>query len=153
MAGTPQLPEPTPEHAPQPPPGPARILVVEDDAALSRLIEALLASAGHSVQTAGDGESALDAIRDGRPALILLDLTIPKLNGWQVLERLQQAGDPTPVILLTGNYAAGQRALGAGVAASLLKPFDVDELLVTVERLLRPRPSAEPADPEQRSDQ
>jgi two-component system response regulator MprA len=138
MAGSPQPSDPTPEHAQeQPQPQPARVLLVEDDTALARLMEALLISAGHSVQTVGDGESALDAIRDRRPALILLDLTIPKLNGWQVLERLQEAGDATPVILFTGNYAASQRAQSAGVAAAILKPFDVDELLATVEGLLQ----------------
>ena len=138
MAGSPQPSDPTPEHAQeQPHSNPARILVVEDDGALARLMEALLVSAGHSVQTVGDGESALDAIRDHRPALILLDLTIPKLTGWQVLEQLQEAGDATPVILFTGNHAASQRAQSAGVAAAILKPFDVDELLATVDRLLQ----------------
>lgn len=142
MTGSPQPSDPTPKRAQETPRSqPAPILVVEDDSALARLMEALLISAGHSVQTVGDGESALDAIRDGRPALILLDLTIPKLNGWQVLEQLQEAGDATPVILLTGNYAASQRAQSAGVAAAILKPFDVDELLVTVDRLLQTRDS------------
>jgi DNA-binding response OmpR family regulator len=136
MAGTPQPPDPTPEHAPPPPPAARTILVVEDDTALARLMEALLSSAGHSVQTVGDGESAIAAVRDARPALVLLDLTIPKLDGWQVLERLHAAGDAPPVVLFTGNYAASERAEGAGVAAAILKPFDVDELLATIDRLL-----------------
>jgi DNA-binding response OmpR family regulator len=120
------------------------ILVVEDDTALARLMEALLSSAGHAVQVVGDGESAVAAVRDVRPALVLLDLTIPKLDGWQVLERIRAGGDPPPVVLFTGDYAAGRRAQGAGVAASILKPFDVDELLATVERLLEPANDTSP---------
>jgi len=137
MAGSPQRPDPTPDHAPRPSEsGPTRILVVEDDRALARLMEALLTSAGHIVEVVGDGESAIKAVGASRPDLILLDLTIPKLTGWQVLEQLQASGDAPPVVLFTGNYAAGQRAQSAGVAAAILKPFDVDELLATVERLL-----------------
>lgn len=148
MAGSPTVPDPIPDHAPRQSVA-HPILVVEDDTALARLMEALLTSAGHTVRIAGDGESAIAAVRDARPALVLLDLTIPKLDGWQVLERLRAGGDPPPVVLFTGDYAAGRRARHAGVAASILKPFDVDELLATVERLLAPAndnsPPSEPA--------
>jgi DNA-binding response OmpR family regulator len=138
MAGSSQPSDPTPERASQQSQSkPAHILVVEDDTALARLMEALLASAGHSVQTVGDGESALEVVRTHRPALLLLDLTIPKLNGWQVLEQLQATADPPPVVLFTGNHTASRRAQSAGVAAAILKPFDVDELLATVDRLLK----------------
>ncbi|MGD9895168.1 MAG: response regulator transcription factor [Dehalococcoidia bacterium] len=140
MAGTPNPAEPASGRAPRPTAAPP-ILVVEDDTALARLMEALLTSAGHTVRTVADGESAVTAVRDARPALVLLDLTIPKLDGWQVLERLRAGGDAPPVVLFTGDHSASRRAHQAGVAAAILKPFDVDELLATVERLL-----ATPAD-------
>ena len=143
MAGTPTSPDPMPIRAPRQPAA-RPILVVEDDTALARLMEALLSSAGHVVRTVCDGASAVAAVRDTRPALVLLDLTIPRLDGWQVLERIRAGGDPPPVVLFTGDYAAGRRAQNAGVAASILKPFDVDELLDTVERLLVPENDAAP---------
>jgi DNA-binding response OmpR family regulator len=67
---------------------------------------------------------------------VLLDLTLPKLDGWEVLDRLRAMGDAPPVVLFTGHHAATERALDAGAAAAILKPFDVDDLLATVERLL-----------------
>jgi DNA-binding response OmpR family regulator len=112
------------------------ILVVEDDAPLARLMEALLDSAGYRVISVGDGESALASVHSNRPDLMLLDLTLPKLDGWEVLDRLQTTEHAPPVILFTGHHAAGDRALQAGAAAAILKPFDVDDLLDTVERLL-----------------
>ncbi|HET8647928.1 MAG TPA: response regulator [Vicinamibacteria bacterium] len=130
MADTLQPPETAPADGPL-------ILVVEDDAPLARLIEALLDSAGYRVISAGDGERALESVRSDHPALVLLDLTLPKLDGWEVLERLRAAGGcRPPVILFTGHHAALDRALEAGAAAAILKPFDVDDLLNTVERLL-----------------
>jgi DNA-binding response OmpR family regulator len=142
MAGTASSPDPMSGRAPRQPAA-QPILVVEDDTALARLMEALLSSAGHTVRTVGDGESAVAAVRDARPALVLLDLTIPKLDGWQVLERLRAGGNAPPVVLFTGDHTASRRAQNAGVAAAILKPFDVDELLATVERLLAPSSDAD----------
>ena len=127
--GAPQQPNPT---------GPT-VLVVEDDLPLARLMEALLESAGYRVRCVTDGQSALDAVLSSRPALILLDLTLPQLDGWQVLERLQAAGNAPPVVLLTGHTRVSGRAESAGAAAVILKPFDIDDLLATVERLLAER--------------
>ena len=113
-----------------------QILVVEDDQPLARLMEALLESAGYHVRSVGDGESALEVVDAERPALVLLDLTLPRLDGWDVLDRLRERADAPPVILFTGYHAASHRATSAGAAAAILKPFDVDDLLATVERLL-----------------
>ena len=120
------------------PPDAARqtVLVVEGDLPLARLIEALLESAGYCLRCVGDGQSALDAVQASRPALILLDLTLPRLDGWEVLERLRAAGDAPPVVLLTGHTRVSGRAASAGAAATVLKPFDIDDLLATVERLI-----------------
>ena len=133
MADAPQPSETAPANGPS-------ILVVEDDVPLARLMEALLDSAGYRVIGAGDGERALASMQTDRPALVLLDLTLPKVDGWQVLERLRGIDDAPPVILFTGHRAAIERALAAGAAAAILKPFDVDDLLTTVERLIEEQP-------------
>ncbi|MGH2585371.1 MAG: response regulator transcription factor [Dehalococcoidia bacterium] len=136
MVGTPYPLDPAHGNATAQPEPPAHILVVEDDLALARLIEALLASAGYDVRTAGDGERALESARAEKPALVLLDLTLPRIDGWEVLARLRAMPDPPPVVLFTAHHAAEERARAAGAAAAILKPFDVDDLLETVRRLL-----------------
>jgi DNA-binding response OmpR family regulator len=125
-----------PQPSEEPPVDGAAILVVEDDVPLARLMEALLESAGYRVVSVGDGEAALTSLQEDRPALMLLDLTLPRLDGWEVLERLRGVRGAPPVILFTGHHAAIDRALSAGAAAAILKPFDVDDLLDTVERLI-----------------
>ena len=127
---------PRPDEAAPPDPAGQEVLVVEDDRSLARLIEALLESAGYRVRSAADGQSALDAVRARRPALVLLDLSLPRLDGWEVLARLRAEADPPPVVLLTGHARLADRAASEGAAAALLKPFDVDELLHTVARLI-----------------
>ncbi len=116
--------------------GQARILVVEDERTLARLLEALLRSAGYEVSSVHDGEPALDAVRTARPDLILLDATLPKLDGWAVLARLRNQRDAPPVVIISAHPGAEARALSSGAAAAVRKPFDVDDLLDTIERLL-----------------
>ena len=143
-----QRPPPHDSTAPSAPTGAERpILVVEDDEPLARLIEALLESAGHRVQTAGDGEHALAAVERDAPALVLLDLTLPTIDGWEVLDRLRGTEMPPPVILLSGHPDAVERARVAGAAAAVLKPFDIDDLLDTVARILAEQTAAPPASP------
>lgn len=112
------------------------VLVVEDDLSLARLLEALLESAGYASRLVGDGHAALDAVRGEHPVLVLLDLSLPRMDGWEVLERLRALDNAPPVVLLTGHVNVGRRATRAGAAAVVLKPFDVDDLLATVERLI-----------------
>lgn len=133
-------PGPTPDA--DPPHLPHLVLVVEDDLPLARLMDALLTSDGYRVASASDGQTALDLIRREPPALILLDLTLPHMDGWEVLARIRRMQRPSPVALLTGNAAAATRARDAGAATIILKPFDVEELLRTVAWLLADAPSA-----------
>jgi len=114
----------------------AHILVVEDDPPIARLMEALLESAGYHVTIVADGERALTAVQDLQPALVLLDLTLPRMDGWSVLAQLRTRAGAPPVILLTGHLRAASQGAAAGAAATIIKPFDVDDLLATVERLL-----------------
>lgn len=113
------------------------ILVVEDDEALARLMEALLVSDGYQVRLAMDGQAALDLVAVERPALVILDAVLPKADGWQVLARLRADRPEVPVVFVTGQTRAAERATRAGAAAAILKPFDVDELLHLVASLMR----------------
>jgi len=111
------------------------ILVVEDDPAILRLLVALLTSAGYDVQTAVDGEEALALCARARPAAVFLDVTLPRRSGWEVLAELRARGDAPPVVMLTADAGAARRALRAGAAAAILKPFDIDEVLEAAGRL------------------
>lgn len=110
---------------------------MEDDPAICRLLEALLDSAGHHVLTASDGPTALTLVTEQRPAVVLLDLTLPALSGWEVLRRVQGMAGAPPVIVLSADVPSIPRALQAGAVAGIVKPFDIDELLDMVERVLR----------------
>lgn len=119
---------------------PVLILVVEDDIPLARLMDALLVSEGYRVRTVHDGFAALDTIQQESPALVLLDLTLPRMDGWDVLERVRALANPPPVALLTGHASVATRARDAGAATLVQKPFDIDELLQIVATLLGDTP-------------
>jgi len=118
--------------------------VIDDDPSVQMALCDSLESEGYSVRTAGDGEEGLrKAItRDGgadRPDLILLDLTLPRLSGLEICQRLRDAGVETPVIMLTARGAASDAAYGLRLGADdyIPKPFDVGELLARVSAVLR----------------
>ncbi|MFE6778938.1 response regulator transcription factor [Streptomyces sp. NPDC057702] len=115
-----------------------RVLVVEDDADLALALRVVLTRAGYHVLQADDGRSALRRLFADRPAVMILDIGLPGLDGWQVLERTRDLTD-LPVILLSaqGGEAARVRGLRAGADDFLPKPFGNDELLARVEALLR----------------
>lgn len=117
----------------------ARILLVEDDPALSRGLVASLKSAGYAIDTAFDGESALEMAHDEPYALITLDLGLPDMSGLEVLRRLRQSGNKTPVLILTARDALEDRVQGLDLGADdyLLKPFEPSELEARLRALLR----------------
>jgi DNA-binding response OmpR family regulator len=116
----------------------ARILVVDDDADVRGLVRELLERAGASVREAADGREALRVLYDVRPEVIVLDVTMPELDGWQTLERIRDLSD-VPVLMLTAR--AGEldkvRGLRGGADDYVTKPFGRQELLARVEALLR----------------
>jgi CheY-like chemotaxis protein len=112
------------------------VLVVDDDHDIRDLIRVVLEEEGYSVVTAENGEQALASIAGHRPDLILLDLTMPVLNGWQMRERLAESWPDIPIVFMTAGFRARAEAEAYRVAGYLAKPFDVDELLRVVSRFI-----------------
>jgi len=119
------------------------ILVVDDEADVRSLIRILLERAGFAVVVAASGPEALQRLHQGRPSLIVLDVTMPDLDGWQTLERVRDLSD-VPVLMLTARAAEMDkvRGLKAGADDYVTKPFGRQELLARVEAVLRRRPAA-----------
>jgi len=122
--------------------GPARepsgherlVLVVDDDPALSQFIADALEPEGYRILRAASGEEALTAVDVANPDLILLDVQMPGINGWDVLRQLRaQAGPHRPIVVMTGQYAGQEQALGSGAQGYLAKPFDLDDLIECVD--------------------
>jgi DNA-binding response OmpR family regulator len=118
----------------------ARILVIEDERDLVRLLKRSLEQAGYSVSASYSAESGLKLARDHAPALILLDIALPAMDGLSFL-RLLRKESRVPVILLSGRASDVDRILGlkAGADDYVAKPFSVAELLARVECVLRRR--------------
>jgi len=120
-------------------PRPARLLVVEDDEAIAQGLVFNLERKGHRVDTVSDGAEALARIQGERFDLVLLDVRLPSLDGFEICRRLRQAGDFTPILMLTARGQADDVIFGLQTGADdyVVKPFDLAELLARVEGLLR----------------
>jgi DNA-binding response OmpR family regulator len=114
------------------------ILIADDDADVRRLIAVLLERAGYRAVEAADGREALRLLYTQRPAAVVLDVTMPGLDGWQVLERIREVSD-VPVLMLTvqGEELHRVRGLRAGADDYVPKPFGRQELVARIEALLR----------------
>lgn len=115
------------------------VLVVDDDPIICEHLARVLDRSGFLTATAADGVEALEVIAARRPALIVLDVLMPRADGREVLARLRRDGDWTPVILLTGVGQSGTRAdaLEKGADDYLNKPFDPAELVARIRAVLR----------------
>jgi two-component system, OmpR family, KDP operon response regulator KdpE len=122
------------------------ILVVDDDPDIRGLLRELLDRRGFSVAEAGDGQEALRVFFDQRPDLVVLDVAMPGLDGWQTLERIRELSD-VPVVMLTARATELEktRGLRAGADDYVTKPFGMAELLARLRAAVR---RATPADPE-----
>jgi DNA-binding response OmpR family regulator len=119
------------------------VLVVDDDADIRLLLEELLRAAGYAVKTAPDGRAALRVFHESPTDLVILDLSMPNLDGFETLERLRDLSD-VPVILLTARSGEIDKVRGfrAGADDYVVKPFGRQELLARIEAQLRRTPQA-----------
>ena len=126
------------------PAGPV-VLLVDDDAAIRRTVGAGLELEGFAVVPASGGRAALEAAQRVHPAVVLLDLSMPDLDGLEVLRRLRDAGDQVPVCVLSARNEVDERVQGlqAGADDYVVKPFALEEVVARLHALLRRRPAGE----------
>lgn len=115
-----------------------RILIIEDDEGISKVLRRALVYEGYQVDAALDGESGLNLHRDNHPDLVVLDWMLPGMDGLEVCRRLREIGS-VPILMLTAKEALEDRihGLDAGADDYMVKPFELDELLARVRALLR----------------
>jgi two-component system copper resistance phosphate regulon response regulator CusR len=120
-----------------------RILVIEDEKKTEAFLEKGLREAGFGVEVARDGESGLGAAQNKHFDLLVIDVMLPKKDGWSVLEELRRAGFHKPILLLTARDSVRDRVKGLELGADdyLIKPFAFSELLARIRSLLRRTPS------------
>jgi len=117
----------------------ARILVIEDDPNILKLLPSDLELEGYTVFTAKDGMEGLDRARSLKPDLIILDIMLPKMNGYDVCRTLRKDGSETPIMMLTAKGQEADKVIGLDIGADdyVTKPFGGMELLARVKALLR----------------
>jgi len=127
---------------------PHSILVVEDEPSIAEVVSLYLGRAGFEVRAVGDGRSALEEIDSRPPDLIVLDLMLPEVDGYEVTRRVRARGD-TPIIMLTARKSEVDRIAGLEMGADdyVVKPFSAQELVSRVRAVLRRSSAAAGADP------
>ena len=115
------------------------ILIVDDEAGVRELLGDALRIAGFETSTAADGMSALTAIRNKKPDLLIIDINMPLMDGFELVERLRSTGDNTPALMLSAraDRADVTRGLTLGADDYVTKPFGLEELLLRVKAILR----------------
>jgi DNA-binding response OmpR family regulator len=125
----------------------AKILIIEDDPAIVRGLKDTLEDESFEVLTAADGGEGYEKIVRGKPDLIILDIMLPKLGGFDLCRRVRNEGIPTPILILTARGEEADRVKGLDLGADdyVVKPFSLLELLARVRALLRRPPPASSA--------
>ena len=116
----------------------AKILVVDDDLNICELLKLYLENDGYTVFTANDGQAAVEQFQNKTPDLILLDIMLPKLDGWQVCREIRKTSS-VPIIMLTAKGETFDKVLGLELGADdyVVKPFDAKEVMARVKAVLR----------------
>ena len=116
-----------------------RVLVVEDDAAILQGLTDILEAESYDVSTAMDGEAGYAILERDEPDLVILDLMLPKLSGYEVCQRARSEGMTVPILMLTAKSTESDRVIGLDLGADdyVTKPFSIRELLARVRALLR----------------
>ena len=116
----------------------ARVLIVDDDAPARRLLQVRLRALGCEIAMAGDGQEAMVEIKKREPALMLLDLQMPKMGGIEVLRRLRNAGAVFPVVVITahGSIESAVEAMREGAYDFITKPLDANHFDIVVRMVL-----------------
>jgi two-component system OmpR family response regulator len=136
MAGMPEL---TPTRLRRDDGGPVRVLVVDDEPALTELLSMALRYEGWEVRAAADGHGAMRAARDFGPDIVVLDVMLPDIDGFEVLRRLRDRSPVVPVLFLTARDAVEDRIAGLTVGGDdyVTKPFSLEEVVARLRGLLR----------------
>jgi DNA-binding response OmpR family regulator len=122
----------------------AKIIIIDDDALIRRMVSRVLNDAGHEVLEAKNGDAGLSEIRAQAPDLVITDLLMPDKEGIEMIRELRGAAHPVPILVISGSGPADMQALfldmalKLGASASLGKPFRAAELLAAVDGLLPP---------------
>lgn len=133
--------------------GPARILIVDDEPPIRRFLRTSLTSQGYVVLEAGDGAEALDTLKRNAVDVVVLDLGLPNLHGFEVIQQMRGAKSAVPIIVLSSrtDEAGKVKALDLGADDYVTKPFGLDELLARIRTALRHQVQKEGAEPVFRS--
>ena len=115
------------------------ILIIDDDPSILETVADALADEGYTVRTASNGAEGIEAIDHGMPALVLLDMRMPVMDGWGFARALQERGIRLPLLVMTAAQDAQRWSREVGAVGTIAKPFGLDDLLGAVERALAGR--------------
>lgn len=115
-----------------------RVLLIEDDASIRQVVGYALSDEGYQVAVAPDGQAALEAVSRQQPDVILLDMKMPGMDGWEFVKLYRMRyGHAAPIIVFTAAQDAAQRAADVGVEGYISKPFDLDVLVKRVSTIVQ----------------
>ena len=113
------------------------ILIVEDDVNIAKSIEVTVSIVGYGSEICSDGKSAVDAVKSGKFDLVLLDIMLPEMNGFEVLEHIKSSGIPVIFLTALGDVTEKIKGLRLGAEDYIVKPFEAMELIARIEVVLR----------------